>query len=716
MIRPALSATRIAAAPRIDGILDEEAWEKAAVADGFVQQRPYSGEAASEATVVRIVYTARALYLGFTCSDSEPEGIVHRVLGRDADLSADDYFTVVLDTYHDLQNGYLFQVNPNGSRWDAVFRAEGAAEQVNHDWDGVWKVACRITPDGWQGEIEIPWRTLRFSPASDLSMGLNFERQIRRINEQDLWSPIDRQFDILRVSQAGSLDGLRGISPGRNILLRPYVLGKVHRGDADEEDAWSGDSFSPDGEMGLDFKLGITSNLTFDLTVNTDFAQVEVDDQRVNLTRFPLFYPEKREFFLENRDYFTFGSPANRVFFSRRIGLNNAFETVPIEYGTRLTGKVARTDVGLLDIQTRGLGSAYDYRYDVVRLSQDFGRRSRVGGILVARTAQGGDVYNLVYGCDADLRPQQDLDISLYAAMSQESREGLRDDPPSYGDQPRDGVDNGTWGGRVRYSRPLYYGTYFYEVCGRDYAPRVGFLPRRDIAHQAAELGWTPQPNWGVLRRMESFVYGEWIDRRDGLFASRNLWVEAAAFGPGDEKLGLYVSDSFERLFEDFDLGEVGFPSGDYTFTRPGIALAGNPSWPLAFELEGEVGPYYDGFLKSLSGSLVARWAPHLSISLEGESHRLHRDDPVSGEVQRFDADIARLRLQIDFTNAWSLAVFTQWNSVQEGLYSQARLHWIFGNESDFYLVFSDVRTDGSMDFAPREADLTLKLSYSIRL
>ena len=716
VVRPALEPPRLETAPKIDGILDEALWKDAALAEHFIQQRPYSGEAASAPTVVRVVYTDQALYLGFSCQDDNPERIVHRILGRDADLSADDYFTVVLDTYHDLQNGYFFQVNPNGARTDAVFRAEGAAGQVNRDWDGVWKAACRITSGGWQGEIEIPWRTLRFSAGSNTSMGLNFERQRRAVNEQSMWSPIERNFDILRVSQAGSLDGLDGIAPGSNILLRPYVLGKVFRGDASDEDAWSREDAATDGKVGYDLKLGLASNLTLDVTVNTDFAQVEVDDQQVNLTRFPLFFPEKREFFLENRDYFAFGSPANRAFFSRRIGLNSEFQTVPIEYGTRLTGKLARTDIGFLDLKTNGIGSAYDYRYDVGRVSRDIGRRSRVGAIVVARTADGGSVYNHVYGLDADLRPRDDLDISLYGAFSDESEKGLAGDPPSYGDQPRDGPDNGTWGGRLRYSRPLYYATYLYEVYGRDYAPRVGFLPRRDISHHMAELGITPQPNWRFLRRVESFVYGEWIDRRDSVFESRNLWLEAAGYGPGDEKLGFYLSDSFERLFEDFQLGDVVFSPGNYNFGRIGFALGSNPSWPVAMTLDGETGNYYDGFLKTLQGSLIGRWAPHLSLTLEGETHRLDRIDGPSGVVQRFDADVVRLRVEIDFSNAWSLAVFTQWNSAQDGLFSQARLHWIFGDESDFYLVFSDVRTDGTFNFAPRETDLSLKLSYSIRL
>jgi hypothetical protein len=709
-------AVRVAHAPRIDGFLDEGFWKDAAVARDFVQQRPQSGEPASQPTEVSIVYTTRALYLGFVCFDDHPEEIVHRVLGRDADISADDYFTVVLDTYHDLQNGFFFQVNPNGMRRDALFRAEGASDQFNVDWDGVWRAVCRVTDEGWQGEIEIPWRTLRFSPSKSLSMGINFERQRRLGNEQSMWSPIARHFDILRVSQAGSLQGLEGIAPGSNILLRPYVLGTLSRGDAGDPSAFSRDDWSSDGTVGYDLKLGLSSNLTLDVTVNTDFAQVEVDDQQVNLTRFPLYYPEKREFFLENRDYFSFGSPDNRAFFSRRIGLNPNFETVPIEYGTRVTGKLGRTDVGFLDLKSKGLAETPDYRFDVARVSQDVGQRSRVGGILVSRAAQGGSIYNRVFGLDCDLRPGDDLDISAYGSFSNESKEGLFNDPQAFSDQPRAGPDHGSWGARVRYSRPLYYGNYLYEVYGRDYAPRVGFLPRRDIERHITELGFTPEPNWGILRSAETFLYGEWIDRRDGKFSSRNLWLQGNLIGRDDEVLSLYLSDSFERLFEEFPLGEVAFSQGDYHFRRVGFSLGSNPSLPFALKAEGELGDYFDGTLNSLSAEATGRLAPHLALSLQGESHRLHRDDAQSGVEQRFRAKIVRVRLALDFSNSLSLALFSQWNSASNAVLSQARLHYLFGDESDFYLVLTDERTDNEQNFAPRRGDLTVKLSYAIRL
>jgi len=601
-------------------------------------------------------------------------------------------------------------------RRDALFRAEGASDQFNVDWDGVWRARCRITPQGWQGEIEIPWRTLRFAPAATLDMGINFERQRRTGNEQSMWAPIGRHFDILRVSQAGTLDGLKGIAPGSNILLRPYVLGSASRGDAADPSAFSRDEWSTDGEVGYDLKLGLSSNLTLDVTVNTDFAQVEVDDEQVNLTRFPLYYPEKREFFLENRDYFSFGSPDNRAFFSRRIGLNANFETVPIEYGTRLTGKLGRTDVGVLDLKTKGLSATPDYRYDVARVSQDVGERNRIGAILVARTAEGGSIYNRVFGLDCDLRPGEDLDIAAYGSFSNESAKGLLLDPQEFGDQPRNGPDHGSWGTRVRYSRPLYYGTYLYEVYGRDYAPRVGFLPRRDIQRHIAEIGWTPEPNWKLLRGVETFAYGEWIDRRDGKFSSRNLWLQGNLIGPTDQVVSLYLSDSFERLFEEFPLGEVVFPQGDYHFRRLGFSLGSNPSLPFALKAEGELGDYYDGTLNSLSATATGRLAPHFALTLEGESHRLHRDDIPSGTEQRFRAKIARLRLAVDVSNELSLAIFTQWNSASNALLSQARLHYIFGDESDFYLVLTDERTDSEQDFAPRRGDLTLKLTYAIRL
>jgi hypothetical protein len=704
--RRALSPPRAETAPHLDGLLDEAVWQTAAVATGFLQQRPATGQPASQATDVRVLYTADALYLGFVCAQSDPRRIVHQVLGRDTALWDDDYLAIALDTFDDLQNGYFFQVNPNGVRYDAQFRNEGRL--LNTDWDGLWAAAVRITDTGWQGEIELPWRTLRFPVREHITMGINFERQLRAVNEQSQWSPIDRQFNLFRVADAGHLQGLSGISPGSNIVARPYALGRLERGSALDPAAFDRERWKGHGEVGYDLKLGLTSSAELDVTVNTDFAQVEVDDQVVNLTRFPLFYPEKREFFLEKRDFFQFGSPANLALFSRRIGLEAVAGegglsalTIPIEYGTRLTGKFGRTDVGLLDIQTDASGDVPRHRFDVARISQDFGTRSRIGAIAVSRQGEDGGDFNRVFGLDTDFRPAEQLDLSGYAAFSHE---------------PQDGPDHGTWGTRWRWSHPLFNMTTLYEVYGRDYHPRAGFLPRNDITTAALELGWTPEPNAGWLRRLENFVYAEHVARRDGVKESTNLQAQTTLFGSGDEELAVYYTRNFERLFEPFEVGgDVVFPAGAFTFDQLGAELTSDRSKALSAHAELVLGDEYDGKLTSAAGELTARWAPHLAVSAEVQSDRIRRDDSALGRELRFDADVLRLRVGVDATNELSFDLFTQLNSDEDLVLSQLRAHYIFGDESDVYLVLTDVRNDATGNYALRRGEATLKLSYALR-
>ena len=699
-IRP----VRVDRAPRIDAIFDEDFWADAPVAGGFIQQRPNFGQPASQPTEIRVVYTRKALYLGVTCYDDNPGAIVHQKLGRDVDIWDDDYLVVVIDTFHDLQNGIFLQINPNGVRRDAAFRNESIGGQVNFDWNGVWKAKTRITDQGWQAEIEMPWRTLRFPTGDEITMGLNFERQRRSVNEQSYWSPVDRQFNSFKVSQAGLMEGLDGIAPGSNIDLRPYGLVTSERGDIDDGAAYADGDWESESQFGYDIKLGLTSNLTADITVNPDFAQIEVDDEQVNLTRFPLFFPEKRQFFLENRDLFAFGSPTNRIFFSRRIGLDPTGRTIPIEYGTRLTGKINRTDIGLIDITTEGLDGTPAERFDVVRLSQDFGTNSRVGGIFTSRTNRDdGSEYNRVYGLDANIRPNDYLDAFAYASMSEENDGGS---------------DDTSWGGRVRYARRLFYGVGTYETYGTDYNPGSGFLPRADVNAVNGELGWTPEPNWGPLRSVETFYFAERIHRRsNGILETRIDWIQSTLTGQGDQTLGVWAYQTYEELFEDFGIGgEVIFPAGRYTFNRIGGTISTDPTRAIFVSAEGDFGDFYDGTLASARATTTLRWAPHLALSGEVEANRVERCIGAGQPKQSYDPDVARIRIRFDLDNHWSLSMFTQWNSSDELLLSQARLRYNFGNESDFYLVFTDGRDDRAGDFAPRKSQLTAKLAYHIRL
>ena len=349
--RRVLHAVRTAEAIRLDGELSERAWQNAEAARDFVQAEPYEGSPATEATEVRVLFNEESLYIGIFCRDTEPERILTNSLKEDFDPRDDDSFEIILDTFLDSRNGYLFTTNPHGAKRDAQVTDEG--REINADWDTVWDVRTQRTSEGWTVEIVIPFKSLSFEENRTQGVwGINFGRRIRRKNEIVYWSPVPRRYEITRLSLAGELSGMEGIARGRNLRLKPYLATDFSRFAA-------GDHIVIRGKEGLDVKYSITPSLTLDLTGNTGFSQVEVDEQQINLTRFPLFFPEKREFFLENSGIFQFGdipgergsrSRETQLFFSRRIGLSDDGEPIPIWGGARLSGQVGKYRLGFLSM------------------------------------------------------------------------------------------------------------------------------------------------------------------------------------------------------------------------------------------------------------------------------------------------------------------------------------------------------------------------------
>ena len=353
-------AVRVDQGPEIDGVLDDLAWEAAATLDEFIQQEPNEGAPATEDTEVQVLYDGSTLYLGVRAFDSVSGGVLATEMRRDADrILEEDNFQIILDTFMDSRSAYMFVVTPLGAQLDQQVFDEGGrgvrganAASINRNWDGVWSVSVGLLPDGWVAEIAIPMVTLRFSDADPQTWGINFMRNIGRKNEQVFWAPVPRAFSLTRVSFAGSLTNLESLDRGRDLRIKPYVTGGAR-----SERASGTTDHSLESDLGLDVKYGVTPSLNLDVTINTDFAQAEVDDEQVNLTRFPLFFPEKREFFLENAGQFSVGTTNSTgriadLFFSRRIGLTKGGANVPIMGGARLTGKVGRNNVAVIDLQT----------------------------------------------------------------------------------------------------------------------------------------------------------------------------------------------------------------------------------------------------------------------------------------------------------------------------------------------------------------------------
>jgi hypothetical protein len=370
-------AARVEHAPRMDGTLGDPLWQSAKVISGFRQREPREGEPATEKTEIRILYTRHAVYFGIHCYDSAPSRIVATELRRDVSQDLDDNFEILIDSNHDRRGAYVFQVNPLGTQSDGLIVEERRLEGGDFDpgWDGVWASEARIGADGWTATVEIPFTTLNFTHSTEVIWGLNFKRFLRRKNEEDLWSAYRRTFGITKVSEAGELRGIRDIGSGRLFVVKPYGLARY--------DKQSGQDPKLPLTGGVDMKYGLSSNLVLNLTGNTDFADTEVDLEPFNITPFKVFIPEKRQFFLENAGVFDFDlGDQDRLFFSRQIGIDPVTgNQVPINGGARLTGSVGRTELGIMEVDTRSSGPNPYGNYAVARVKESLWAGSYVGAM-----------------------------------------------------------------------------------------------------------------------------------------------------------------------------------------------------------------------------------------------------------------------------------------------------------------------------------------------
>src|SRR5688572_12026188 len=492
----------------VDGTLDEPTWQNAPSSSGFIQNEPREGEPATFDTEVRIVYDENAIYFGVVAPDPEPSRIIVADLKKDYAVDGSDAFVILLDTFHDGRNGYQFATNPAGAKWDAQLANEGRDFNVN--WDGIWSVEARIDETGWSAEIVIPFRTLKFADRDPQTWGINFRRKVRRLNEDSFWSPLPRIYGLERVSMAGTLDGLRGIRAGRNLRIKPYVSTRGNTvGRLPTESDFDG---------GVDVKYGVTTGLVWDFTVNTDFSQVEADEQQVNLTRFSLFFPEKRDFFLENVGMFDFGStgggggggfgagaifygsrlsrvPQMRLFFSRRIGLSDDGQAIPIVAGTRLSGRAGGYSIGALNIQQGDASGVRSANATAVRLRRDILTNSDIGAVLLNKD-EAGPSYNRMAGVDANFRfGFVTLNGVLARSMSAE--------------RPVAGAGNEYAGrGFAQYQDRAWQFRWGMDAIGGQFENELGFVPQRGVDGQFANVarafrsarlpGWAREirPHW----------------------------------------------------------------------------------------------------------------------------------------------------------------------------------------------------------------------------
>ena len=627
-----LRARRLPEPPKLDGLVNEPLWQEMDAATDFVQQNPDEGELSAERTEVRIGFDDRNLYIGIICFDSQPENIVVTQNRRDAQLDDTDSVQILLDTFNDDQNGFIFGTSPTGIEFDAQVskagqtrgggggpaRAGGAggrggaqrggASAFNLNWDAVWSVRSQITKRGWESEIIIPFRTLRYKPGSDQVWGLNIQRNLRRRNELSFWSPISRAFEFTQVSMAGSLSGLE-TRTHRNLKLLPYVLGGFSQ-DYSRIDNQS----KLERDAGLDVKYSLTPSLTLDATVNTDFAQVEVDDEQVNLSRFDLFFPEKRPFFLENSGIFEFGSPQEvEIFFSRRIGLDENRNPVPINAGARLSGKAGPYQIGLLNMQTRAVDfAAPANNYSVARFSRELPNRSSIGVIGVNRqsTTSFNDSapYNRTYGADANFGFGEFANWFNFVAKT---------DTPGL-----NGSDH-TYSTRFEYDDSRHQFTLAYLEVGNNFNPEVGFVRRVGFRKGYYFYRYTHYLQDGPIRSIEPHAlvqnwYTLGTNEKESGF--EHFHVDSRWQNGG--RLGLAWNRNFERLDLPFEVHPGIFvPVGRHPFDELILNYQTDPSAPLFLGGNTAVGDFYNGKIRNaqLPRRLQARQEPDLDRQLHSQ-------------------------------------------------------------------------------------------------
>src|SRR6266568_959578 len=485
-------AVRVERAPRLDGTLNDPLWQAAEPVRDFRQREPHEGQTPTETTEVRVLYSRHEVYFGILCRDSAPNAIVATELRRDLPQDLDDNFEILIDSTHDRRNAYVFQMNPLGTQSDGIITEERRLEGQDYDrgWDGVWTSQAQITGTGWTATVGIPFTTLNFTQSQDVVWGLNFKRFIRRKNEEDLWSAYRRVFGITKVSEAGALHGITDIGSGRLFIVKPYGLMGV-----DRMSNRTRTDFLHTG--GVDIKYGLRANLVANLTGNTDFADADVDQQQFNLTPFRLFFPEKRQFFLENASVFDFSTGfEDLLFFSRQIGIDpNTGQVVPIDGGAKLTGSLGKYEVGLIDVKTRADGPNPYANYGVVRVKRSIFGDSYVGVMGIDKESGNVlDPYNRTGGLDTRLVFFRNLVVHGYGAIT-----GSR------------GVSSGNSdvGADVSYQNNWLEFVARRNKIGPNFNPEVGFVDRTDVNQSWADVNFKPRPKLRGIRELnfESFIY-----------------------------------------------------------------------------------------------------------------------------------------------------------------------------------------------------------------
>ena len=686
--RATVRAVRLGEALRVDGRLDEPLYTTVEPVSDFVQIEPREGMPATERTDVWVSFTGEAVFVSVRCWETRPDRIVGNEMRRDsmAIFQGNDHIAFIFDTFYDRRNGVLFEANAVGGRIDAQVTNE---RQFSMDWNPIWEVKVGRFEDGWTVEAAIPFKSLRYRPGRGQIWGFNVRRGNQWKNESSFLTRMPNALGpmaIFQTSLAATLVGLEAPPASRNLDIKPYVVSDL------ETDATATPRVSNDigGDVGVDVKYGVTESLTADLTYNTDFAQVEADEQQVNLTRFSLFFPEKREFFLENQGLFSFGGAAAGgasaggagagdtpvLFYSRRIGLNRG-RAVPIQGGGRLTGRVGRFSVGLLDIRTgeEEVTRSRPTNFSVVRLKRDILRRSSVGLIATGRSvAQSGLGRNEAYGADGAFAFYDNLAINAYWARTQ--TDGLKGQDSSYR-------------AHLNYAADRYGLQLERIVVGKHFNPEVGFLRRGDMRRNFGEFRFSPRPrNSRVVRRYSWTTSVDYIENGAGLVEMREYDSGFGVELQSSDRFNVGVRRTFEALPAPFPIAPgVTLPAAGYTYTMVRAGANFGQLRRLAANVSVESGRFYSGHRTSLS---VSRGRVSVSSSLSVEPvYSIDRVNLVQG---RFTTHLAGSRITYTATPLAFVSALVQYHSGAGAIAANVRWRWEYRPGSELFVVYNEGR------------------------
>ncbi len=706
--RPKTNAHKLEGDPEIDGeVINDEFWQKYEPFDDLKQIRPYSGQPASERTDIRIGYTETMLYVSVVCYDSQPDKLVVSDARRDASLDGTDSFIFIIDTYHDKQNGFVFGTNSLGIEYDAQVDNEGQGNFSNNrqqggtiggfnlNWDASWEVKAKVGDYGWSAEFAIPLRTIRFASGDDRTWGFNIQRNIRKTNEVAYWAPLPIQFDLKRLSLAGELNGLDLRSPG-NLKFIPYALDNVSRDYSNEANKTENNI-----ELGADLKYSITPSLTLDLTYNTDFAQVEVDQQQINLDRFNLFFPEKRPFFLENAGFFTVGSPGEvDLFFSRRIGIAESGQIVPIIGGARVSGRVNKTNVGVLSMFTDDATfsdstSVQKNSFNVARINQQVGKRSTVGGTFVSREGRGNleNDFNRVFAMDGKWGIGNKAQISGFFARS---------------NSPDSIADGNSFKVQSQYEWNGLNVNLAYTQVDPGFDPQVGFLARTAFKKpeflvlkqvrmkgQFGLLELRPHVSWRGYWDFDDF-------QQTGFLHVDNHWVWKTGF-----EIHTGINFTTEGVVTPFEISKgVIVPAGTYKNEEAQIVFITNPSKKFYLSTRHVMGGFFNGSRSAHSGTVGMRAGDRFNTEVTFNHNDIHLAEDI------FATDLIGARISYAFAPRINLQSFIQYNSAIDLWSANIRFNLLEQANTGLFVVYNEVWREGDIN----SRSFTIKYTHIINV